>query len=87
MRSSGTCPKCGSPRLIKGARIVDRGQDSSKHDLTVEIHEKPDAVFFKRTHQGTLRAWICGHCGFTEIYASNPDELWTVSSNQENASR
>jgi predicted nucleic-acid-binding Zn-ribbon protein len=82
MRNSDKCPKCASQRLIKGIRIFGHRLDDSKSDLTVEIYEEPDALIFKGTHQGTLQAWICGDCGLTELYVSNPDELWAISSNK-----
>ena len=83
MRSSGKCPKCASQHLIKDVRIFGRGQDGSKNDLSTEIYERPDALVFKRTHQGTLQAWICGDCGLTELYVSNPDEIWAIFSDKD----
>jgi predicted nucleic-acid-binding Zn-ribbon protein len=76
------CWKCGSDRMIKGARIIDRGHEGLKGNLSVEVYEKPDAIVFKKTHQGTLSAFICGECGYTELYVSNLAELWTTFSNQ-----
>jgi rRNA maturation protein Nop10 len=37
--------------------------------------ENPGALLFKGTHSGTLSASICGQCGYTELYVSNPAEL------------
>jgi predicted nucleic-acid-binding Zn-ribbon protein len=44
--------------------------------LTVEITEKPNALFFKEHVRETLRAYICGDCGYSELYADYPKELW-----------
>ncbi len=82
MQDSGNCPKCGSQRLVKGDRIFGRFSDGTKHDLYVEVYEEPDALIFKKAHEGALEARICGDCGLTELYVNNPDELWSASSNK-----
>ncbi len=40
-----------------------------------QVYEDPGALLFKGTHRGTLSARICGRCGYTELYVSNPQEL------------
>lgn len=69
------CPKCGSTVVIPGVSVVDYGHSNAKRSLKVEVHENPDAWFFKGTRQGVLKAMICGQCGFTELYVTNPQEL------------
>ena len=76
MLDSEMCPKCKSTDVIKRARIADRAQGNAAHDLNVELYENPEAMIFKGTLKGPLRAWICGSCGFTEFYVHNPEELW-----------
>ncbi len=80
MQCADKCPRCESQRLIKNVRIYSRGPDSSKSDLHVEVYGNPDALVFKKAHQETLLARICGDCGFTELYVSNARELWSVTS-------
>jgi hypothetical protein len=69
------CCKCGSPDMIQDGHLLDRGDANWRHDLEVEVNEKPDALFFTGAHRRTLRATICGRCGYTELYVSNPQEL------------
>ncbi len=70
------CPKCNSGELIPKVRILDqRERGAFADDLQVEVQEAPGALLFKGNHHGKLRATICGACGFTELYATNPKEL------------
>jgi rubrerythrin len=62
-----SCSKCKSTKIIPRVRMVDRGEYDAAGDLT---------VIFKDTHQGVLRAWICGACGYVETYVDNPGELY-----------
>ena len=75
MKKTGTCPKCGSSRLIKHATVVDRGHAGSKQPLQVATYKDPDALFLKGEHECSVFAWICLGCGFTELYAENPEDL------------
>jgi hypothetical protein len=68
------CPKCGSPDVIPDVRILDRNE-SWKNELQVEVYSNPNALLFKGAHGGTLRASICGRCGYAELYVTNPQEL------------
>jgi predicted nucleic-acid-binding Zn-ribbon protein len=72
------CSKCGCANVIPDVRIIDRGDGNWKLDLQVELYEHPDALLFKGTHQGTLRAAICGRCGHAELYVTNPGDLWAA---------
>jgi hypothetical protein len=72
------CPKCQSAKIIPQVRIIDRGDYSAAGDLTVQVYENPDAMLFKYTHHGVLRAWICGGCGYVETYVDNPGELYSA---------
>jgi hypothetical protein len=72
------CPKCKSRKIIPGVRIVDRGDYSLPGNLNVQVDENPDAMLFKNTHYGILKAWICGECGYMEMYVDNPEELYSA---------
>jgi len=54
-------------------RVVDRGE--GKLDLSVEVYENPDAIVFKGTTRQSLRAWVCGDCGYTELFVEDPGLL------------
>ena len=68
MRQTGKCPKCGSTAILDNARVIDRGDSNFKHDLQLAIYANPDALIFKGERKGTLAAWVCTNCGFTELY-------------------
>jgi ribosomal protein S27AE len=69
------CQKCQSTKIISNVQIFDQGQYSDGN-LKIIFHENPDALLFKGSHTGILKAWICGDCGYTELYLENPQELY-----------
>ena len=75
----GICPKCGSQDIIPGVPPMDRGHYNRIHNLGVELFERPRALLFQgRRSTGDLRAWICGWCGYTELYTDNHQELYAI---------
>ncbi|MFO0796566.1 MAG: hypothetical protein U0804_03760 [Gemmataceae bacterium] len=72
---NGVCPKCGCTVVIQGARVLDRGDGNVSHDLAVAVDANPEAWVFKGRVRGDLWACVCGACGFTELYATNLNEL------------
>ncbi|MBK8432774.1 MAG: hypothetical protein IPL28_16405 [Chloroflexi bacterium] len=70
------CPKCESSEIIEDAEVRDYDA-SSYRPLGVHVKlANPTGGFIKKTHvSGELRAWICGGCGYTELYATNYQEL------------
>ena len=77
MKTSGTCPKCQSPFILPEVRVRDTGQ-ASLADLHVEVLKDPDALIFGNPVHSEIKAWICGSCGFTELYAEEPGNLWVA---------
>ena len=71
---NGICPKCQGTVIVQGVRVLDRNR-SSVQDLTVAVYANPDAWMFKGEVTGELWACVCGACGYTELYATNLDEL------------
>lgn len=72
------CTRCGSDSVIPRVRVVERGEDGARHDLTAEVQRRPKAMFFKRAERSTLWAQICGACGHAELYADAPGALYTA---------
>jgi len=72
----GVCPKCGSKEIIDNTEVRDYDA-SSYRPLSVHVQlVKPASSFIKKTHESSeLRAWVCGECGYTELYATNYKEL------------
>jgi len=73
---NNSCPKCGSHEIIRNAEIRDYDANSYRRlSVYVELRA-PQSGFFKTTSEsGELRAWICGGCGYTELYATNYEAL------------
>ena len=70
------CAKCGSDKLIPLISIADQGKYS---DGTLKARvgfTNPEAWLFKGAVYARLRATICGECGYTELTAENPAELY-----------
>ncbi len=76
MASRQNCSKCQSNKMIPNVHTRDYGDLNNQ--LSVEVYEEPDAMIFKGTHEGALTAWICGECGYTELYVENPQELYST---------
>jgi len=68
------CPWCGSTKIIKRARVRD--SRSTLSDVVVEIEANPDALLFSGAIHGTLRARICGRCGYTQFFSGNTQALY-----------
>jgi hypothetical protein len=71
----GSCPKCGSRDVIPNVYVMDLGHANYPHNLKVSVEEHPNAWLFKGEVRSSLKAWVCGACGFTELYAKNPRGL------------
>lgn len=48
----------------------------AEQSFTVRVDADPGAVMFKKSVRSDIHAWICGECGFIEMYADNPGELY-----------
>ena len=76
MRKATPCAKCGSLRTF-GAPIII-GSSEGTREPYIEVHEHPNALLFKGPHKGTVRAWICGNCGYTELYTTSAQALYNI---------
>ena len=85
MNLDGPCPKCGSKECVPDARVIDRGDyNGDAGDLLVGVYRRPSAMLLKGKVTATLHAKVCASCGFTELYASNPQALhaaWVAGRN------
>ncbi|MHC1699306.1 MAG: hypothetical protein AB9919_14820 [Geobacteraceae bacterium] len=70
------CPKCNSGKFIHNVRVIDRNGEYQDMSLSVRVERKPDALLFKGSKDFELKAFICGECGYAELYAADPDKLW-----------
>jgi hypothetical protein len=81
----GICPKCQVKEVIPAVQVINplytsyALQDSVQPaNLTVRLEGATERGLLTTTRPAVstdLRAWICGACGYTELYAVNPIEL------------
>ena len=76
MSEISNCPKCGSSKIVPQARIIDRGDVNLALPLQVAVERDPDSLIFKDRVYRELVARICGACGFTELYTTQPLGLY-----------
>ena len=62
--------------MIADAKVIDRDY-SAEHDLSVATFREPKAWVFKGRAMTTVSAWVCGTCGFIELYADDPGSIKT----------
>ncbi len=75
------CAKCGSDKIIPQAKVIDRADYNTETDLTVAVDEKPDAFVFKQRIRSGVTAKVCGNCGYLELYADEPQSLYSAYQN------
>jgi len=76
MKSTGKCPKCGSVEIIGDAKAMDRDARGWHNErFTVPSFGNPSAFIFKDKRTTTISAWVCGQCGYVELYADSPSSL------------
>ncbi len=68
------CYKCGSNKIISGARFDD--SMAAGGNIQLKINSIPDALIFKGVIKSELRAYLCGDCGYVETYIENPQRVW-----------
>jgi hypothetical protein len=54
---------------------MDRSRDGFEYDLRIRVDADPDAILFKEAERCPLEARVCGKCGYTEFYATDPANL------------
>jgi hypothetical protein len=81
-QTASECPKCGSRQVIPAVRVLDHDGEYGAKDLSVRLDRNPDALIFKGSEVVELRASVCGRCGYVEMYATNPEALWTAYQEQ-----
>jgi hypothetical protein len=63
---------------VPNRSIIDHSYGTT-YDLETTLDERPEALIFKGWQVSSiLTAWICGGCGYTELYASNHEELFAL---------
>jgi hypothetical protein len=68
---SGRCPKCGSMEV---AGPFDMSLANQWARLVAFVVRNPSGWFSSWT-QEVIQSWVCGSCGYMELYCMNPKGL------------
>jgi predicted nucleic-acid-binding Zn-ribbon protein len=68
------CAKCASDRMIDAAYVAD----SQGPRVVVGVERHPDYGPLERTVSTQVHACVCGVCGFVELYANKPAEIYQM---------
>ncbi len=79
---SGRCSVCQSSQIMPNLRIFVQETIAVSREPQIEVVRNPGALVFRGAERGFLRAWICGGCGYTELYATDHERLWTAYQEQ-----
>jgi predicted nucleic-acid-binding Zn-ribbon protein len=71
MRTSHVCPKCGHREILFFPRVADRDDRENVRPLTLHVVH----LDWKDIEVGTLQAYVCRDCGFTELYTAGAASL------------
>ena len=69
------CAKCGSRHVVPDAELLDQGQYSDG-SLKAKYDRNPSAIFRKGRAVSRLVARVCARCGYVELYAEYPENLY-----------
>lgn len=71
MRRTHTCPKCNHGEILFVPQIADRDDDDTVRPLVVHVVH----LDYKDVEMGSLQAYICRACGYTELHTENASQL------------
>jgi hypothetical protein len=69
------CLACGSERMVPNGRVLDQEQ-YSRGCLLLSLRRVSNALLFKKPFYDRVRAWVCGECGYVQLFAENPRQLY-----------
>ena len=70
---SGTCPKCASNEILADVGVNSLGEGGPAGQIAFRLEET--SGFLKKSTRVEAKAWICGSCGYSELYAADPAKL------------
>ena len=71
MRSTHVCPKCEHREVLFVPSVADRDDRDQVRPLVLHVHH----LDYKDVEVGTLQAYVCRGCGYTELYTQNASAL------------
>lgn len=76
------CPECNSDKIITDAIASNEG-DGGK--LRISVDEKPGNLIIKSRKYSDTFTQVCGYCGYIQLFAKDPNLLWSAYQNQKNS--
>ena len=74
---TGVCPKCHSHNIIPDWPLeLPDTSFASGNRAKVRIAAQPSALFKRKTEVREVRTWICGTCGYVELFVDGAEGLW-----------
>jgi len=71
MRTTHVCPKCQHPEVLFVPRLADRDDRDNVRPLVLHVTH----LDWKDIEVGSLEAYVCRGCGYTELYTAHADKL------------
>jgi len=78
MRNSRQCPKCNHTEILSVKVVPDTGETRNEiRPMHVAKYKSGQSLLSgeKFSVAGQLTAAVCRKCGFTEMYATDPDKI------------
>jgi predicted nucleic-acid-binding Zn-ribbon protein len=71
MRTSHVCPKCAHREVLHVPHVADRDDRDVVRPLALHVQH----LDWKDIEVGTLEAYVCRGCGYTEMYTAGATTL------------
>jgi predicted nucleic-acid-binding Zn-ribbon protein len=71
MRTTHACPKCSHQEILFVPRVADRDDRDNVRPLVLHVQHYD----WKDEEVGTLQAYVCRACGYTELYTAQASAL------------
>ncbi len=79
MSSYHRCPKCASDHMIDGAYLAD----AEGTHIVVGVEHHPERGRLPQPAGTGVHVSVCGSCGYVELYANRPDEIYEAYARAE----
>lgn len=77
MRETHVCPKCRHNHILRIAAVPDQDGDHGTKNFQIAVTFAGKGWFGgdRTSTAGTLYAYVCRRCGFTELYTDAPQSI------------
>jgi hypothetical protein len=71
MRTSHVCPRCNHREILFVPHVADRDDSDRVRPLVLHVEHYD----WKDDEMGTLQAYVCRSCGYTELYTAHASAI------------